>query len=361
MTKRILIVKFWALGDILMATPILRALKNAYPDSHICWLVDQAYAGALEGNEYLDVVLPFDSGTWRRDYRYGRWRQYLATSISLNRRLRAMNFDIVISLTAEKWWVVWFLCAVKKVGLFPFEKAGLLGRLYNYAVTRSPLGSRHNTDHYLEVLPALGIRGDFDRRMTYSPTRQRCDDVDYFLARQQEYDPLKPLLVMHPGTSQPSKCWPVSSYAQLANLLTSRFTVVITGSSEEASLANHIKAASINGGKLIVAAGVLTELGHTGSLVDRATAVVTGDTSVLHMASALNTPFAAIYGSSRPGDNAPLFGTYDLLYDDTVPCAPCNQFTCPLKGDDHLRCQTVITPDTVFSSVMKLVETGKQQ
>ena len=64
--QRILIVKMWALGDILMATPLLRALKREYPDCSISWLVEKDQAGILKGNPFIDEVIDFDSGTWRQ-------------------------------------------------------------------------------------------------------------------------------------------------------------------------------------------------------------------------------------------------------------------------------------------------------
>jgi heptosyltransferase-2 len=97
-------------------------------------------------------------------------------------------------------------------------------------------------------------------------------------------------------------------------------------------------------------------IGQTAALIAQATAVVTGDTSVLHMASALETPVVGIYGSTRPGDNIPQFGPHALLYDDTISCAPCYKSRCPLTGSDHLRCQKAVTPERVLSAIETLLK-----
>jgi heptosyltransferase-2 len=98
----------------------------------------------------------------------------------------------------------------------------------------------------------------------------------------------------------------------------------------------------------------LKSIGATAALVQQAAAVVTGDTALLHMASALETPLVGIFGSTRPSDNRPLYGPQVLLYDDLVPCAPCYQRNCPLKGRQHLQCQKAVTSDQVLSALQQL-------
>jgi len=83
---------------------------------------------------------------------------------------------------------------------------------------------------------------------------------------------------------------------------------------------------------------------------------VTGDTALLHIASALGRPLVGIYGSTRPGDNAPLFGPHVLLYDDHVFCAPCYREHCPLAGDNFLKCQKAVTPNQVLAAMETLLK-----
>lgn len=351
--KRILIVKFWAMGDILMATPILRALKAAWPDCHVSWLVDMAYADVLHHNPFLDEVIPFDSGAWRREFRYFRVGPYWKMSRRLQDDLRARRFDIVLNLTAEKWWGLWLGVAPVRIGLFPTPHLGWMRRFYTEAIPRPAKAPSHNSRHYLRVVRALGIEGPFDERLALGVSPESVARAEAFLCAQPGYDPAKPLLLLHPGTSQASKCWPAASYAAVAKRLKERFSVVVTGSPRERALAEEVVRGAGTG---IVAAGELTHLGDTAALAARAAVVVTGDTSMLHIASALETPLLGIYGSTRPADNAPLFGSQRLLFDDSVPCAPCKLARCPLGGADHLRCQRAITPERVVSALNELLE-----
>jgi lipopolysaccharide heptosyltransferase II len=352
---RILIVKFWAFGDILLATPILRSLKTLYPESYIDWLVESEYAGILEGNSFLRKIVHFNSKSWRRDYRYGNWPRYLTTSLAINRQLRKQNYDIVINLTPDKWWTLWFKVGKKNVGLFPSENSGLLSRFYDTVVTRSKGSMPHNTDYYLEAVRALGADGELDRRMVCEPKDEDRLFVKEFLTQHLSSADSKPMIVLHPGTSQKSKCWPAEQFAHLINELGPSYAFVVTGSRSELKLAQQIKILAVKGSLVLIAADGLTSLGHTMALIDCAAVVVTGDTSVLHISSALGTPFVAIYGSTRPDSNAPLFGKREILFDDTVECAPCYQAHCRFRGANYLKCLTEVSAQQVAASVKRLV------
>jgi ADP-heptose:LPS heptosyltransferase len=355
LAKRILVVKFWALGDILMATPILRALKKLYPGCSIAWMVDQEYAGALRGNPLLDELIAFDSGTWRRNYRNFRWALYIKTSLSTRRMLKTRDYDVVIVLTPDKWWTLWFTVGKINLGLFPSHKTGVLGKFYDIVIPMRLGASPHNTDHYLETVRSLGATGELDKRMVCAITAEDQKALDEYLAGEADFDSTLPLVVLHPGTSQISKCWPTENFAELVDRLGPAFCFVVTGSAKERPLAESIVRGVSSNTRVFIAAGKLSTLAQTAALISRAFVVVTGDTSILHVSSATETPFVGIYGSTRPGTNAPLNGRRDLLFDDSVSCAPCYKATCRFQGADRLRCQTAIKPEMVELSVRRLL------
>ena len=76
-------------------------LKTRWPDSHIAWIVDELFADILRGNPLIDEVIAFPSGSWRRDWRYGRLFPYLKRSLALRRQLKAGHYDVLVSLTAK--------------------------------------------------------------------------------------------------------------------------------------------------------------------------------------------------------------------------------------------------------------------
>ncbi len=349
--KRVLIIKLWALGDLLMATPLVSALQAQFPGVEISWLADLLNADLLEGQPGIDVVR-IDSGFWRRRLRKGQVFGWLQEARFWQRTLRQKHFDAVINCHADLWWTRILCQAPVRVGLFHTEKPSLLCRSYTHAVAKT---QGHNTDYYLEGVKALGLSGPFDRQMKYEVLPNAIAEVAAFLAASENYDLNLPLVVLHPGTSQEPKSWLPEHFAALAARLTPRFNVVLTGSPKEAALADKICALLPPGTRPpIVAAGRFDNIGVLAALIGQAAAIVTGDTVALHLASALETPLVGIYGGSRPGDNAPLFGPNALLFDDAVPCAPCYKERCPLRGADHLRCQRAVTPDQVLAALETL-------
>jgi len=354
--KRILIIKLWALGDLLMATPLVSALQAKYPDIQITWLADNLNAELLEGQPGINVIR-IDSGFWRRKLRKGRVFAWLQESRYWHRELSRGNFDTVINCHAELWWTRILCQAPVQVGLFNAAKPSLLRRLYTYSLAKSE--TVHNTDYYLECVEVLGLTGPFDRHMRYTVLPDAQAEASAFLSASAGCDPSLPLMILHPGTSQEPKSWLPEHFAAAAAALSSRFNIVLTGSQKEQALAEKICALLPPGTRPpLIAAGKLSGTGSFAALIKQAAAVITGDTLALHLASALETPFVGIYGGSRPGNNSPLFGPQVLLHDDTVPCAPCYKERCPLRGADHLRCQQAVTPAQVLAALEELMKPG---
>ncbi len=353
--KRILIIKLWAFGDLLMATPLVTALQAKFPGIEITWLADNLNAELLEGQLGIDVVR-IDSGFWRRKLRKGRVFAWLKESRYWQRDLGGRRFDAAINCHPDLWWTRILCRAPVRVGLFHALKPSLLRRLYTHPVPKPK--HVHNTDYYLEGAEALGLTGPFDRHMRYTVSPDARAEASVFLAASANDDPKLPLLVLHPGTSQEPKSWLPEHFAAVAAALSPRFTIVLTGSPKEQVLAEKICALLPPGTRPpLIAAGKFSGTGPFAALVAQAAAVVTGDTLALHLASALETPFVGIYGGSRPGDNLPLFGPQVLLYEDAVPCAPCYKESCPLRGADHLRCQRAVTPAQVLAALKRLMST----
>ena len=359
--KRVLIVKLWALGDLLMATPLVTALRAQYPDVEITWMGDLLNADLLDGQPGIDEMLCINSGFWRRYLRKGRLTAWAKEARYWQRTLSEKNFDAVINCHAELWWTRILCQAPVQVGLFNAEQPSMLRRLYTHPIAKPP--TLHNTDFYLEAAAALGLRGPFSRRMAYTVLPDAQSEAAAFLAASPGYDPQHPMIVLHPGTSQEPKSWLPEYFAAVAVALSPRFNIVLTGSAKEAALAEKICALLPPGTPPpIVAAGRFPAPGVLAALIGQAAALVTGDTLALHLASALETPLVGIYGGSRPTNNAPLFGPQALLYDDAVPCAPCYKVSCPLRGVDHLRCQRAVTPAQVLAALDTLgIWRGKER
>lgn len=354
--RRILIVKLWALGDIVMTLPLADALKRLIPDCHISWLVEAGHAAILEGHPAVDEVIPFDSGAWRRDLKKGRLGAYLRTALGLRRRMTRERFDAAVNLTPEKSWTRFFSIARKTVALYPHPASGFIARTYTTTIARPRADETHNSDFALLALIALNLPHLVGAMMLPvaderdAAVRRRLADVN---VRN------KPVVVVHPGTSQETKCWPAEQFSLLIDALTPDAQVVITGSPSEAGLGKNIvdglrapTDAPINA---IGSANIL----DTVAWINNAAVVVTGDTVALHIASALSRPIVAIYGGTRPGRNAARSVPAIAVFNDAVLCAPCYAATCRLPEPERLKCLTSINVERVLGSVRALLTSGE--
>ena len=189
--KRVLIIKLWALGDLLMATPLVPALQAQFPGVEVSWLADLLNADLLEGQPGIDVVR-IDSGFWRRRLRKGQVSGWLQEARFWQRTLKGKYFDVVINCHADLWWTRILCQAPVRVGLFHTEKPSILRRFYTHAVAKT---AGHNTDYYLEGVKALGLRGPLDRHMKYEVLPGAAAEAAAFLAASDRYDPSLPLVV----------------------------------------------------------------------------------------------------------------------------------------------------------------------
>lgn len=360
--KRILIVKLWAMGDLLMATPLLRALHEIEGGAQITWVADATHASILEGHPLLHEVIAVDFSAWRRKLRRGKLKPYLIQSRQLYTEMVKRRFDIALNYHPDKFWTRLLCQAPVRIGL-PSKKGFNPNSFFYTQTVQRVLSQRHHTDRYLDGAGAVGLSGPYSRQMVLSPSEQDIAEAAAFLNSQPGYRPGLPLILLHPGTSQESKCWSPAHFAAVAAHLPG-YNIVITGSTKEADLGKQIvllfsppppaKHAPLP----IIAAGKLNRVALTVALAAQASAIVTGDTVMLHIASALQIPVVGIYGSTRPSINTPLFGPHVLLYDASVPCAPCYKEHCPLKGAEHLQCQRKVTHKQVLVALDSLLFVG---
>ncbi len=347
--KRILIVKFWALGDILMATPLLRALKSKWPDCEITWLADKDCVGILSDNPLLHDVIAFDSGAWRRHWRSGRFVTYLWMSLALRRDLKHRRFDIVMTLTAEKWWALWFNVAPVRVGLFPDARFGWLGRHYTHAVAETQSRSVRNTDRYLVAASALGCPVSDTRMVIGRPSEEHY--VQSLLDRGG-YLGAGPVVILAPFSTGRNRCWEPERYTALIGWLRSALnaTCVLTLGSKDGDAARRIAAEA--GGAATLAAGAT--LPQYIALVQRADLVICSDSSAMHVAGAAGTPYIALFGPTPPASRAPIGG--GLCLSKPLPCAPCDSPSC--RNPVFRQCMKLLEVEDVQRAVLALLKTS---
>lgn len=357
-SHRILIMRAGAFGDILMGTPLLAALRDAYPNAHLTWIAEQAESQAIDASPFLDEYLSWSTPYWKKTLRRGLYPLWLVRALRLQKSLRAKHYDVFISFQPEEWpLLLRGVNAPLTVGVFDtfrrYYRAAETSRntrLYTHAYAHPLPG--HRIDQYLLTLKALGLPSDVSRQMSMGYTEEDRAYTEQFLS-EQGVSARDRLVVLTPFTTWPTKCWPVERYAELGDALARLHgcRIVVIGSGKERDAVQALAAQMQE--CPVVAAGDLT-FRQMAALVDRAALLVSGDTGPMHVATALQTPQVALFGPTAPQWYGPRTGIFRSLL-HPVPCGPCDQKFCPLTGPDHLCCQMLITVEEVLAAADDLL------
>lgn len=356
--QRVLIMRYGAHGDLLMASPLLRALRDAWPDAHLTWIVERKARESIEASPFLDEIVLWDSMYWKRMMRRGLYPLWLVRALRFRAELRRRRYDIFISFQPEDWPLLVRHCgAPVSIGVFDTfrefhreTRTSPNARLYTTAYTYEDLPP-HRSGHYLLPLRALGIPEPSDRRMCIGYTGEDAAAVERF---RREHGLSDCLVVLAPTAGWPSRRWPPERFADLADRLASheRCRILLTGAIEDRGALEAV-AAGMRAAHPVLAAGTLT-LREMAALIHRADLVVSGDTGPMHIAAAVGTPCVALFGPTPIAKYAPLVGR-GLPLAHPVPCGPCEQERCPKHGDGHLLCLRLITVDEAFAAARRLL------
>ena len=313
---RVLVVRLSALGDCLHAVPLVRQLRCQLPGAHVGWAIQE---GGLELlREHPDVdrfhLYPRRAGA-----------SWPAAMARLRRELRDARYDAVIDVQGllKSGLVAWLSGAPLRVG---FAGVGAREGSAAFLNRRVEAKSRHVVDRNLEILPALGLRVPevVEWSMPHYPLTGALEGL---LEATGDGE----LVVLNPGTTWPTKHWPIGSFAALAQRLleTEGRPIVLTwGSPSERALCEEIREQAPE-----CRIAPPTTLRELAALLAHARLVVANDTGPLHLAVALGTPTVALFGatdSRRTGPYGPLHRA--LEHEPRLDCQPCHRKTCS-RGD----------------------------
>jgi len=357
-SHRILIMRAGAFGDILMGTPLLAALRAAYPDAHITWAAEYAESAAIIANPSVDEVLCWDSAYWKRMVRSLRYAPWLVSALKLKRELRRRRYDVFISLQPEEWPLLLLGAgAPASVGIFDTFKRFYgasrrrhYRRLYTHAFAEPELPD-HRVDQYLLTLQALGLPLTDPEPMSVGYTLEDKAAADDFL-RSRGLASGQGFVVLAPMTTWPTKCWPADRFVALGDALVRRGRrIVFIGSAGERTALEEI-AARMEAAPVVMAG----DLGfrQAAALLDRAALLVSGDTGPMHVAAALGTPQVALFGATSPSWYGPRSGRA-LVMARPVPCGPCDRKVCRNTEDPHL-CMRLLSVEEVLENAGILLD-----
>ncbi|MCS6989197.1 MAG: glycosyltransferase family 9 protein [Chloroherpetonaceae bacterium] len=316
--NRILVIRLGSLGDVVLATPLLRALRTAFPDARIDALVKPAYAPILQGNPALSAI--FTTETFASRSRYDAVID-LQNNLS-SRRYRRVG-EKIFAYRKENWkkfLLVWF-------------KINLCGDYRSvaerYALAAEPLGARLDGKGCEIFLSEAEIRFGLSHR-THASALAVCFGARHFTKR-----------------------FPPERFATTLNLLLERTTldVWLLGGGDDAPFADEILRRIEKKERVKNFSGRLS-LRESASMLAAADAALSNDTGLMHVAAAFQKPIVALFGSSvKEFGFLPYKTRFEVLEVAGLKCRPCSHIgraSCPRK---HFKCMMDIPEARLVEAV----------
>ncbi len=346
--RNLLVVRLDNLGDVLLATPAIRAVRRSLPRARITLLTSEVGAQAARLNPDLSGVMVYEApwvDPWASlPHDPGR-------ALAFIRRLAGERFDAAIILTSYHQSALPAAYACYLAGI-PLRLAASEDGSGSLLTTRHrhPARAMHEVERGLDLVASVGLCPEDPELdlVLEVPERARARARAELGARGWSGERL---VVVHPGSSMPARMYPAEMYAEVADEATSRLgaTVVVTGSRQERDLVSSVR--SRMSGHAISLAGDLT-FEEFSALVEMADAVVTNNTGPMHLAAAVGTPVVALFALTNPPEQwGPWRVPHRVLYHD-VPCRLCYKRVCPMGQ----ACLRGVPPSAVMDAVAELAE-----
>ena len=355
----ILLVRPRLIGDVLLTTPCIRALRRRFPQASLIYLVEELAASVVRANPHINETIVIR-------HRRG-WRRF-AEDLQIARRLRSRRIDIAIDMHGgpRSSWLTFASRARKRVGY------DVSGRRWMYTdVVPRPRGyaPRHSVRNQWDLLGPIheAFADEPD------PSRDRLEMPADDQARAAVSTKLEGLgiaatdaiVVLHVGAGNEFRRWPEASFAEVAAGMpreSPRRVVVVVGStSEERTVTQvaEVAQATQPGGRRRVVAAVGWSLPELRALMERAALFIGGDSGPMHIAATTDIPIVALFGPTLPVHWAPWRPShlpFVAIEPGPLDCRPCDQRICA-PGD--FRCLRGTNAARVIDAARRLLETPR--
>jgi ADP-heptose:LPS heptosyltransferase len=336
---RILIFKLDHLGDLLIATPALRAIRARFPAAEIRIVVGEWNLALLRGNTSVDAVHVYNSARFcrhpNRPHRFSHLRAQLGD----------WRPDLIVGLR-DDWHTLTYAT---------FSRAARVERgsahLIEYAErARTHQALRHEIERLWRTLEPLGIEREEDPQLDYFVEETEREEARRFMAARGIR---APFAMLHAGATQPLREWPLERFATIARYLARTYGMqtVLVGVERERERSQGL-AALIDD---LAPVDITGELGlrPTAALMAEAALYVGSDGGAMHIAAAVGTPTVGLFGPGSYHVFSPI-GRRTVGITRMFPCSPCAQTTCIRPNDT---CMMAITSDEVIVAIERMLAT----
>ncbi|RMG00600.1 MAG: putative lipopolysaccharide heptosyltransferase III, partial [Nitrospirae bacterium] len=358
--RKILVMKFRHIGDVLLTTPVFESLRTHLPQAEIHALVNSGTEEMLTHNPFIDKVL-----TYNRDIKRLSPLRRLLEELRFLRFISSQGYDLTIDLTGGDRPAVISLVsgAQKRIGVDPRGK-GFPGKRWLYTATKTIDYETHVVLQNLSVLEPLGIAPE--KTDLYFIIPEDAERRVMEILAEKGYQSSAPLVHIHPTSRWFFKCWPPSFTGSIIDFLINKgMQVAITSSEEEREIRlindilNQVKTGRETSKKRVFNLSGILNLKELGAVSKRADLFFGIDSAPMHIAAAVGTPVIALFGPTRAFNWGPWprgargvspykhkrgiqrGGPHKVIQLDW-PCIPCDRDGC--NGSKRSRCLEEITP-----------------
>jgi len=317
-TKRILIIRPDHLGDVLLSTPAIRAIKAKHPDISIHVLCGEWSAGVLANYDEIDLVLTLPFPGFQRNPPIDAPNPYMQ-ALKSAWMLRKIGYTSAVIMRPDHWWgamLAYFAGIKERIGYDVKNVSPFLSKIIPYQ-------HQHVVEQNLRLVELwTGELESDDINYAYPVAEKDGFYINSYLSDWQ-IPVRKPIICIHPGSGASVKLWEVEKWAKVADILTTQFSasIVFTGSPSEAPLINLIMQQMTETAYNIAGS---TNIGQLAALYQRALAVLGPDSGPMHLAAAVDTPTITLFGPADPIEFAP-WGQRrkHAILTSHIDCRPC--------------------------------------
>lgn len=329
----VLAVRFSSIGDVLLITPLLRAIRRRHPASRITVLTKSTYLPLLSHNPHVSEVV-------------GVTPSHGLSSLAAD--LRGRGFTHLLDLHDSIRTRVLRTLVPGRWSTYPkhrLARSVLIHFKQNWYRDQRPVAER-----YFTAARDLDVTPDGQPPEFFLGPEADLEVTEWLTGALPSH---RALIAIAPGAAHATKRWPVEHWRGLIqHLIAGGFGVVIVGGKEDAPLS---AALAEKAGPMVADATGVFGLQGTGALLRRVAAVVSGDTGVMHMATAVGTPVVALFGPTvRPFGFYPYSGRAQVV-ELSLPCRPCSSKGGPRCPLGHHRCLYDIHPDRVSEALARTI------
>jgi len=336
-------------GDVVMATPTLRAVRASFPEARVTYFARPIALGALSGTDWADDMIAAPA----------RMRSAALGQIELVGALRRGRFDLAILMTNSfRTAMLARLAGIARIAGYDRDARGLLltDRISPPRDDSGELEAISAIDYYADLAALVGVEVS-DRRMIL-PVTDADEAAAQELFDRSGVDPSRPVVMLNPGASGgASKIWGPDRYAQTADALIEGrgAQIIINAAPAEKAIAADV-AGRMSGRPTINFADRDNTLGLLKSMLRRTDVLVTNDTGARHIGAAMGASLVTVFGSTDP-----LWAQIDCPRERIVSvgtdCSPCGRKLCTqIPGPMYHHCMHNVTSDMVVRAAEQLLD-----